>query len=72
MLAASFWSLLAPAISIAEESGKYGAFAFLPVSFGFFLGAVFVLGADLLIPHLSGSSVSPAVALGKSCCIAKS
>lgn len=52
MLAASYWSLLAPAIEMAEESGTFGAFAFLPVAVGFVLGAAFVYGADLLIPVL--------------------
>lgn len=55
MLAASYWSLLAPAIEMAETSGSYGndgRFAFIPVSVGFILGAVFVFGADKLLPIL--------------------
>uniref|UniRef100_A0A8C3R7C9 Zinc transporter ZIP11 n=1 Tax=Cyanoderma ruficeps TaxID=181631 RepID=A0A8C3R7C9_9PASS len=57
MLAASYWSLLAPAIEMAEESGAFGAFSFFPVAAGFALGAAFVYGADLLIPELvSGNS----------------
>lgn len=52
MLAASYWSLLAPAIEMAEESGKYGAFAFFPVAIGFVLGAAFVYFADLMMPFL--------------------
>lgn len=55
MLAASYWSLLAPAIEMAETSGSYGKdgrFAFIPVSVGFSLGAVFVFGADKLLPIL--------------------
>ncbi|CAM4706136.1 unnamed protein product [Leuciscus chuanchicus] len=52
MLAASYWSLLAPAIEMAEESGKYGDFAFLPVAVGFTLGALFVYIADLMMPIL--------------------
>ena len=55
MLAASYWSLLAPAIEMAETSGSYGKngrFAFIPVSVGFILGAVFVFGADKLLPFL--------------------
>lgn len=55
MLAASYWSLLAPAIEMAETSGYYGhggKFAFIPVSVGFILGAVFVLGADKVLPYL--------------------
>lgn len=52
MLAASYWSLLAPAIEMAEESGKYGTFAFFPVAIGFVLGAAFVYFADLMMPFL--------------------
>lgn len=52
MLAASYWSLLAPAIEMAEDSGKYGSFAFLPVAVGFTLGAAFVYFADLAMPLL--------------------
>ncbi|XP_063265562.1 LOW QUALITY PROTEIN: zinc transporter ZIP11 [Prinia subflava] len=52
MLAASYWSLLAPAIEMAEESGAFGAFSFFPVAAGFALGAAFVYGADLLLPEL--------------------
>lgn len=52
MLAASYWSLLAPAIDMAEESGSFGAFAFFPVALGFALGAAFVYFADLLLPVL--------------------
>uniref|UniRef100_A0A0B6XYD4 Zinc transporter ZIP11 n=1 Tax=Arion vulgaris TaxID=1028688 RepID=A0A0B6XYD4_9EUPU len=54
MLAASFWSLLAPAIEMAETSGLYGEtgqWAFVPVGIGFVLGALFVYAADLFIPH---------------------
>ncbi|KPP68511.1 hypothetical protein Z043_112808, partial [Scleropages formosus] len=53
MLAASYWSLLAPAIDMAEDSGKYGAFAFVPVAVGFTLGAAFVYFADLMMPMLA-------------------
>uniref|UniRef100_A0A3P9HLS4 Zinc transporter ZIP11 n=1 Tax=Oryzias latipes TaxID=8090 RepID=A0A3P9HLS4_ORYLA len=52
MLAASYWSLLAPAINMAEDSGKYGSFAFVPVAVGFALGAAFVYFADLAMPLL--------------------
>ena len=55
MLAASYWSLLAPAIEIAAGQGYYGdagQYTWLPVSFGFALGALFVHGADLLLPSL--------------------
>lgn len=63
MLAASYWSLLAPAIEMAEDSGKYGSFAFVPVAVGFTLGAAFVYFADLAMPLL----VRPPQALHLSC-----
>lgn len=55
MTAASYWSLLAPAIELAEKSGSYGdegQWAFLPVAIGFVLGAAFVYGADVFMPYL--------------------
>ncbi|KAH9257812.1 hypothetical protein BASA81_003830 [Batrachochytrium salamandrivorans] len=52
MLAASFWSLLAPALEISEET--WGVFAFFPVSVGFVLGAGFVFASDTLLPHEEG------------------
>lgn len=62
MLAASYWSLLAPAIEMAEDSGKYGDFAFVPVAVGFALGALFVYIADLMMPAL-GVGPDPHMAL---------
>ncbi|XP_053197762.1 zinc transporter ZIP11-like isoform X2 [Scomber japonicus] len=62
MLAASYWSLLAPAIDMAEDSGKYGSFAFVPVAVGFTLGAAFVYLADLAMPLL-GVGADPHLAL---------
>ncbi|XP_061666785.1 zinc transporter ZIP11 isoform X2 [Syngnathoides biaculeatus] len=62
MLAASYWSLLAPAIDMAEDSGKYGSFAFLPVALGFTFGAAFVYFADVALPFL-GVSADPNIAL---------
>ncbi|KAM9715874.1 zinc transporter ZIP11 isoform 1-T1 [Menidia menidia] len=62
MLAASYWSLLAPAIDMAEDSGKYGSFAFIPVAVGFTLGAAFVYFADLAMPLL-GVGADPHTAL---------
>ena len=55
MTAASYWSLLAPAIEMAERSGSYGEegqWAFIPVAVGFTLGAAFVYGADVFMPYL--------------------
>lgn len=52
MLAASYWSLLEPALEMAaglSTYGENGQWAFLPVSVGFFLGAAFVFGADLVM-----------------------
>ncbi|XP_033335719.1 zinc/iron regulated transporter-related protein 48C isoform X1 [Megalopta genalis] len=52
MIAASYWSLLAPAIEMASKSkiyGQDGEYAFVPVGVGFLVGAAFVYGTDLLI-----------------------
>ncbi|GMT00741.1 hypothetical protein PENTCL1PPCAC_22915, partial [Pristionchus entomophagus] len=48
MTAASFWSLLAPAIEISEKTME--SLAFIPVAIGFAVGAAFVHLADSLIP----------------------
>lgn len=51
MLAASFWSLLNPAIEMAEVS--WGAeMAWVPVGIGFLAGAFFLFGLDQWLPHL--------------------
>lgn len=53
MIAASYWSLLKPAIEIATDSQEYGTngeYVFLPVGFGFLLGALFVFLTDLYLP----------------------
>lgn len=49
MIAASYWSLLAPAIEMAENSG---GIAWIPAAVGFLLGAGFLWVSDKLIPHL--------------------
>jgi ZIP family zinc transporter len=49
MIAASFWSLLAPAIEMAAESGVP---SWLPAAVGFLLGGGFLYGVDRLLPHL--------------------
>jgi ZIP family zinc transporter len=49
MIAASYWSLLAPAIEMAEGSGVP---AWLPALAGFLLGGAFLWGVDALLPHL--------------------
>ncbi|MFL2061135.1 ZIP family metal transporter [Marinilactibacillus psychrotolerans] len=51
MIAASFWSLLAPSISNAEDSG-YGIWAFVPAAVGFMVGGFFLRLIDVVIPHL--------------------
>ena len=55
MIAASFWSLIAPAISAVEiqnELGQSSMPSFLPPAIGFFLGAIFMFALDKAIPHL--------------------
>ena len=49
MVAASIWSLLIPAI---EQSARLRTLAFLPAAAGFWLGILFLLLLDRLIPHL--------------------
>ncbi len=49
MIAASYWSLLAPAIEMAEEGPLP---AWLPAAVGFLLGGAFLWGVDKLLPHL--------------------
>ena len=49
MTAASFWSLLAPAIEQAEYLGKL---AFLPAAIGFMIGVGFLLLLDYITPHM--------------------
>ncbi|VDD89367.1 unnamed protein product [Enterobius vermicularis] len=56
MTAASFWSLLAPAIEISEHS--LHALAFIPVSIGFASGAAFVHLADRIMPSCVFSDMS--------------
>ena len=50
MIAASFWSLLAPAIEMATSSSTIPAY--LVASFGFLGGAAFLWLADQLLPHI--------------------
>jgi len=49
MMAASFWSLLAPAIEMAEKSGQPG---WRPALIGFLAGGLFLKLVDSLLPHL--------------------
>ena len=48
MIAASVWSLLIPAIEMAEEGGQI---AWIPASAGFLLGIGFLLLLDTVTPH---------------------
>ncbi len=52
MVAASIWSLIVPAI---EQSAGMGRWAFLPAFLGFWLGILFLLLLDHVIPHLHRS-----------------
>ncbi len=55
MIAASVWSLIAPAINAVEVQNELGQSSlppFLPAAIGFFLGAVFMYVLDKSIPHL--------------------
>ena len=49
MIAASYWSLLAPAIEMAEQSNLP---AWIPATVGFLLGGAFIWIIDKLLPHL--------------------
>lgn len=49
MIAASVWSLLIPAIEMADSSGKVG---WIPAVIGFLLGGAFLTGIDKLLPYL--------------------
>ncbi len=65
MIAASFWSLLAPAIELASELGDN---AWLTAAVGFALGGLFVMGANILLSkidyiHQKGSGFRRSVLL---------
>ncbi len=49
MIAASFWSLLAPAIAMVEEAGGV---PWIPALVGFLSGGAFLWGVDKILPHL--------------------
>ena len=53
MVAASVWSLLLPSI---EQSNAMGRLSFLPAVTGFWLGILFLLALDHLIPHIHAKS----------------
>ena len=54
MVAASVWSLLIPAM---EQAADLGRLAFFPAAGGFWLGILFLLLLDHLIPHLHQNSL---------------
>jgi len=49
MIAASFWSLLAPSIEMARNAG---GIPWLPAAGGFLLGGLFLRAVDFVLPHL--------------------
>ena len=49
MTAASIWSLIIPAMDMSDGMGKL---AFIPAAVGFWLGILFLLLLDSLIPHM--------------------
>lgn len=49
MVAASFWSLLAPAIEMSKGEGFVKV---IPAAVGFLLGALFIFALDKTLPHL--------------------
>ena len=66
MVAASIWILLIPAIEQSEGTGKL---SFLPAFIGFWVGVLFLLLLDHLIPHLhvgSNQAEGPKSRLGRS------
>ena len=50
MIAASYWSLLAPAIEMSQESGNVPVW--VPAAVGFLCGGAFIRMIDLFLPHL--------------------
>ena len=53
MVAASIWSLIVPAI---EQSEGMGRLSFIPAVIGFWVGILFLLLLDKVIPHLHAMS----------------
>lgn len=49
MIAASYWSLLGPAI---DMSGNHPIGAWFPAALGFLLGGIFLWSVDKILPHL--------------------
>ena len=53
MVAASVWSLLIPAM---EQAAGMGKLSFVPAVAGFWIGILFLLGLDHIVPHLHAKS----------------
>ena len=56
MVAASVWSLIIPAIEKSEHMGKW---SFVPAVTGFWVGIIFLLLLDHIVPHLHVNSDIP-------------
>jgi ZIP family zinc transporter len=56
MIAASYWSLLAPAIEMAEGGPVP---AWIPAAVGFLAGGFFLRGVDYVLPHLHRGEQKP-------------
>ena len=56
MVAASIWSLIIPALDLCEDMGQL---QFMPAVIGFWLGILFLLFLDRVVPHLHLGSNEP-------------
>ena len=56
MVAASVWSLLVPAMDASEGLKEL---SFLPATIGFWIGILFLLAIDVLLPHMHINSDKP-------------
>jgi ZIP family zinc transporter len=56
MIAASYWSLLAPAIELSQDLSVP---SWLPAVVGFLLGGAFLFAVDKLLPHMHMSQETP-------------
>ncbi len=56
MVAASIWSLLIPSMEQAKDMGKWSV---LPATAGFWIGILFLLALDIVVPHLHRNSEEP-------------
>lgn len=56
MIAASFWSLLAPALDMA---GNHSGSPYIEVGIGFLVGGLFLWGIDSILPHIHIGETKP-------------